>query len=1296
MLSRVLKERGQIREMENFVNISSNDCSVNSQDNFENQNKSQSLAQARVLTQESEVVDLNSSENPIFTFNYIPERDSCQNPSAFSKNLSKLEPEQLKFLSKSSSVSIPVMRISQEDWPGSVFNRSFDHNQPIIPSLTTRKIRQILMASRRSNSGQLRFETGGLASNHQSKHNPALSIKSIDSISENSTSFRSFGISNEEGGRARNNSQICQNHSNLNSDHYNNFNSSIDSQYHKAHQKSGSFASSSTKRNHKKHQGGSSDLCFSHPYISQGQCHMDILKEEIQLMEQLEQGVLLFNNSPEEGISYLIEHELIEDDPLYIANFILHTDFLDKRKVGELLGGHSNLSLSILNNYVHLFNTNSFEPDVALRYFLSRFFLPGESQMVYRILERFSVSYIRDNPTTLYTSDQIHTLCYALVMLNTSLHNPHVRTKMSKQEFITMCMHSNLPATSAQLENMYDRVAENELKPLLSPSEKVYGRLSRDPKVLRSKQVSQVSPTLLQKGTIFRRFLNKNSSHIIIAWISSDSKLFCWKKVRSKSSHLLNPSNFVSNISPQLNKLVNYNKKRLFKPPNNNSIDNNKAIDSNPFQRYEAQSESQSCILTNYSRIANKIRRAFGMDISDLSCILLDDIMDINVGVSSKIHLDRKSSKILRKGTAGSTFSCKNNASHLQSDLESKCFSIITRSGESINLCSLDSTFPSLLIWVRFFHQTILKNQETKETKEAQDSNVMTVYGIPVMDKGIESDLLRVWHHGIFIQWENHWSLNSFINLCNTELPNAASFSNKEVLSSNQNSNSISALLDLNQSGACTDNNPTSNLLQEIVSGQKENLSSSNGSRKTKQKPKPRLKMSPKTKNMAWIQKKENESKVPVQQSTSSWKLKNIFGFIKLKKPKYAPPSHNLHNKYINYQAPISNLILQLWVNNIPCSYRGILWNIAVGNKLQIQASTFNHLLRLRSHFLTDMSDLNNTPECGEKQMRMHVCMQGGPLKEAFFIHLKRFHKDISNVFPELHSFFIGAGAVLGYRIWDRMRPKRKAKYSKQKQIVCEQSDSSFIPTPSPLGTLSPTFQTHINQRILENEEDSELESVLMFFNDNPSIYRIDQSTKILVECFILYRPDIGYVEGMSHIAMILLLFNINLMEAFKTFTNLLHSSFFLDMFMLNHRNVKMRLDFFDMLFKELMPSLAYHFDLLSITSDTYLISWLTSLFSTCIPIQVIPKVWDSLFLFGEPYAFQVALGVLKYHEHKLIMTSFEGCISILHSIPPTFDYIRFNRTLEQFNGIISHRFGLRLAAQRLSEQKMDLMEELF
>ncbi|KAJ1613078.1 sec7 and TBC domain-containing protein [Cryptosporidium canis] len=346
---------------------------------------SQSQVESRAPELEAACPD--SPENPNPGYSHSLEPDACQNPIRFFKTVSALELEQPRFASNSSSVSLPLKRISQEDWSGSGVNGSSEDNKLVIPSLSTRKIRQILLASRRSNSGHQVHDNAGMVLRQHGRYSQTPSVRSVDSVSGTFASVQSCGPLIEGGGKSV---QFDQDYSNLTLDECNSCVSSLDSRHPKSHQKSGSLASSSAGGHPPGRQTRGLDMCYSQQYISQGQCHMDILKEEIHLMEQLEQGVLLFNNSPEEGISYMIEHELVEDDPLYIANFILHTDFLDKRKVGELLGGHSNLSLSILNNYVHLFNTSSLEPDVALRYFLSRFFLPGESQMVYRILERFS------------------------------------------------------------------------------------------------------------------------------------------------------------------------------------------------------------------------------------------------------------------------------------------------------------------------------------------------------------------------------------------------------------------------------------------------------------------------------------------------------------------------------------------------------------------------------------------------------------------------------------------------------------------------------------------------------------------------------------------------------------------------------------------------------------------------------------------------------------------------------------------------------------------------------------------
>ncbi len=52
----------------------------------------------------------------------------------------------------------------------------------------------------------------------------------------------------------------------------------------------------------------------------------------------------------------------------------------------------------------------------------------------------------------------------------------------------------------------------------------------------------------------------------------------------------------------------------------------------------------------------------------------------------------------------------------------------------------------------------------------------------------------------------------------------------------------------------------------------------------------------------------------------------------------------------------------------------------------------------------------------------------------------------------------------------------------------------------------------------------------------------------------------------------------------------------------------------------------AAHFDALSLTPEVYLMQWLVSLFSTCLPPSAACRTWDCFFLFGEVYAFQASV----------------------------------------------------------------------
>ena len=74
----------------------------------------------------------------------------------------------------------------------------------------------------------------------------------------------------------------------------------------------------------------------------------------------------------------------------------------------------------------------------ALRQFLWSFRLPGEAQKIDRMMETFAQRYCQLNPNIFSNTDTCYVLSFAVIMLNTSLHNPSVKEKSTLEQFITM------------------------------------------------------------------------------------------------------------------------------------------------------------------------------------------------------------------------------------------------------------------------------------------------------------------------------------------------------------------------------------------------------------------------------------------------------------------------------------------------------------------------------------------------------------------------------------------------------------------------------------------------------------------------------------------------------------------------------------------------------------------------------------------------------------------------------------------------------------------------------------------
>ncbi|KAJ1611407.1 sec7 and TBC domain-containing protein [Cryptosporidium canis] len=185
-------------------------------DNEETPNQSQVDSRAPEL----EAACPDSPENPNPGYSHSLEPDACQNPIKFFKTVSALEAEQPRFASNSSSVSLPLKRISQEDWSGSGVNGSSEDNKLVIPSLSTRKIRQILVASRRSNSSHQVHDNASMVLRQHGRYSQTPSVRSVDSVSGTFVSVQSCGPLIEGGGGGKS-VQFDQDYSNLTLDECN-------------------------------------------------------------------------------------------------------------------------------------------------------------------------------------------------------------------------------------------------------------------------------------------------------------------------------------------------------------------------------------------------------------------------------------------------------------------------------------------------------------------------------------------------------------------------------------------------------------------------------------------------------------------------------------------------------------------------------------------------------------------------------------------------------------------------------------------------------------------------------------------------------------------------------------------------------------------------------------------------------------------------------------------------------------------------------------------------------------------
>ncbi|OCF31102.1 Sec7 domain-containing protein [Kwoniella heveanensis BCC8398] len=155
-------------------------------------------------------------------------------------------------------------------------------------------------------------------------------------------------------------------------------------------------------------------------------------------------GAQMFNTKPKTGIAYLEKEGVIIPDAnaedtdedrrnLAIAKFLKSSSRLDKRELGDFISRPDQLGL--LKAFIGLFDFKGKSIADAMRELLETFRLPGEAQPISRITETFAEHFFSFKPAEIADQDAVYVLAYSVIMLNTDLHNPQNRKRMTIEDY---------------------------------------------------------------------------------------------------------------------------------------------------------------------------------------------------------------------------------------------------------------------------------------------------------------------------------------------------------------------------------------------------------------------------------------------------------------------------------------------------------------------------------------------------------------------------------------------------------------------------------------------------------------------------------------------------------------------------------------------------------------------------------------------------------------------------------------------------------------------------------------------
>ena len=222
-----------------------------------------------------------------------------------------------------------------------------------------------------------------------------------------------------------------------------------------------------------------------------------------------------------------------------------------------------------------------------------------------------------------------------------------------------------------------------------------------------------------------------------------------------------------------------------------------------------------------------------------------------------------------------------------------------------------------------------------------------------------------------------------------------------------------------------------------------------------------------------------------------------------------------------------------------------------------------------------------------------------------------------------------------------RISKKKEDDKESEKEILLSNVNSTIN---NETITLTKDKEKSIN--IIELDIERTFPYLGIFKGDSP----MAQDLREILRVFVISRPDIGYIQGLSFIAGILLL-NMDKFKAFISLMNLILNPIMLPFYKMDNESIQQRLKLFKQVFYFNLPELCEHFDELGLLPENYFLSWNMTLFTRDVNLELAKRIWDVFMIEGIKAIYSAAIVFLSHFESKLINMDFVEIMTCIGTI---------------------------------------------